>query len=144
MADERRWVYYDTELNGYAVDDAERPLSLHDLDTRLATGATVTMRANPMLHNWGPELLMSFLRGHPVKVYAMRNAVTAFDDDRRFGALNALHPILSRLPSPLDRAFDVMTGDAAVRYRLDPAPGPPASGALLQLSASRDGSAPSP
>lgn len=139
LTDAEDWVYFDTELNGYAVDDAGEPLSLLELDTHLAQGEAVRVLASTRYRDISAEQLLFFVRTHPIQLYTMKNTLRAFDPDRRFGVLNGARPVLARLPSPLDRAVDTLTGDGAPRLAVVPAPPAPAPGAALRVSASPGG-----
>lgn len=143
LTDTRQWVYFDTQLNGFAVDDTGRALSLQELDEHLARGEMVNVMASTRYHDMNAEQLMHFVRTHPIQLYTMRNTLRAFDADHRFGRMNRARPLLARLPSPLDRAIDALAGDAGPRLTLVPAPAGPAPGASLRLSANPGGSAPS-
>jgi hypothetical protein len=123
----QKWFYYDATLNGYAVSPAGEPLSLVELNDYLARDADVTVIGNTTQFDFGPNDFLRLLRTNPQQVYAFDNRLRPQDPDRRFGALHFAYPLFSRLPSPIDRVMDAITGDAGTRYVVrapGPAPGP--------------------
>ena len=132
----RRWLYYDTGLNGYAVGDNGEPLSLTALNEQLASGRDVGVVANPTRHDWDTATFLSFLRRHQLQVFSTNNQLRGLDADRRFGPLHFAYSFFSRLPRPLARVVDAVTGDAGPRLLLSKQPPPPAERANLHLTAS--------
>lgn len=130
-----KWFYYDATLNGYAVDEIGTPLSLVELNRRLATGDDVAMVASDRHFDWTPAEFLAFLRQNRLQMYSLNNELRSQDPDRRFGPLNFGYSVLSHLPRPLDRVFDAVTGDAERRYVIRPGAPAPASTANLHLSA---------
>ncbi len=136
VPDKGRWLYYDVSLNGYAVDGRGEPLSLLELDGHLAEGSDVAIVADAGYQDWDTSTFMSFLREHQLQVFSLKNDLRTLDADRRFGPLHFAMPLLSRLPRPLDRVVDTLTGDAEPRLVMSKRPPPPAARATLHLSAS--------
>lgn len=135
----RRWIYYDVGLNGYAVDEAGEPLSLAALNDRLASGSDVGIVASPQYHDWDTTQFLSFLREHQLQVFSLNNRLRGLDPDRRFGRLHFAYALFSKLPRPLDRVVDTVTGDSGPRMVLSRRPSPPAAQARLHLTASPRG-----
>jgi hypothetical protein len=138
-----KWFYYDATLNGYAADAHGRPLSLVEINDHLAVGEDVAMVVSPEHYDWTPSQFLEFLRQNRQQVYALDNRLREHDPDRRFGPLNFGYLWLSRLPRPLDRVVDTLTGDAERRYIAHPSSDAPASAARMHLSASPFAQAPS-
>jgi hypothetical protein len=136
-----KWFYYDATLNGYAADGQGRPLSLMEINDQLALGDDVAMVANAEHYDWDTSQFLEFLRLNRQQVYALDNRLREHDPDRRFGPLNFGYAWFSRLPRPLDRVVDSLTGDAERRYVARSTP--PASTARMHLSASPFEPAPS-
>jgi hypothetical protein len=134
--DTGRWFYYDVGLNGYALDEQGEPMSLLELDEHLANGRDVAIVADTAHQDWDTATFMSFLRQHQQQVFSLNNELRTLDADRRFGRLNFAYPLLSKLPQPLDRVVDALTGDAAPRLVLSKRPPPPSDRATLHLTAS--------
>ena len=97
LRDEHRWVYYDTEYNGYAEATDGTPLSLLELDTRLARGESVRIVNSGRSPHWDATQLLSLMRANPLRIYSVRNRLCDFDPERRFGALNVARRWLERL-----------------------------------------------
>lgn len=143
LPDTRQWVYYDVGLNGYAVDGTGQPLSLAALDQRLASGTDVAVVASSQYQDWDTTTFMDVLRQQPLQVFSLDNRLRPLDPDKRFGSLHFAHSVLSKLPRPLDKVVDAVTGDAGPRWKLS-TPARPSARAALHLSASPDAQAPSP
>jgi len=139
-----KWFYYDATLNGYATGASGEPLSLTEINEHLARGDDLAMVASAEHHDWSADDLLAFLRLNRLQVYALDNRLREQDPDRRFGVLHFGYALLSRLPRPLDRVADAITGDAARRFVARPALGPPAPAARIHISASPTAPAPSP
>lgn len=135
----RRWIYYDVGLNGYAVDETGEPLSLAALNDRLAKGRDVGVVASAQYHDWDTGQFLSFLREHQLQVFSLNNRLRMLDPDRRFGRLHFAYDLFSKLPQPLDRVMDAVTGDSGPRMVLSQKPSPPAAEAKLHLTASPRG-----
>lgn len=144
LNDWRRWLYYDISLNGFATDDRGEPLSLNELNEQLAAGHDVSITGSSQARDWDTTMFLNFLRAAPRQVYSLNNELLPLEPDRRFGRLHFAHPLLSRLPRPLDRIVDAITGDARPRLVLSRPTPPPASQASMHLSASPVGLAPFP
>ena len=106
-----RWIYYDMNLNGYAVDDEGMPLSIAAVRSNLLTNENVRPIVHAQLHDWTFEQFREALRAFPVETYALNNRLLYFEAGRRFGALNRLGWLLARLPPPLDRVMDNLAGE---------------------------------
>lgn len=106
-----RWIYYDMNLNGYAVDDEGTPLSIAAVRSNLLTNEGVRPLSNAALRDWNFDEFRAAVRAFPVEVYALNNRMLYFEAGRRFGRLNRLGWLLSRLPTPLDRVMDNVVGD---------------------------------
>ncbi|MBP6716510.1 MAG: hypothetical protein KA205_06590 [Acidobacteria bacterium] len=141
--DRSRWMYYDVGLNGYAVDDTGQPLSLDELNRLLADGADVAIVASTQHQDWNASTFLTFLREHSLQVVSVNNELRGLDADRRFGPLNFAYGLLSRLPRPLDRVIDALTGDSAPRLVLADRTPPPADTARLHVIASLNAAGPS-
>jgi hypothetical protein len=138
-----KWFYYDATLNGYAEGAGGQPLSLVEINEHLASGEDVTMVANTRSFDWNADEFLEALRANPFQVYSLDNRLRAQDPDRRFGVLNFSYPVLSKLPKPLDRMVDAVTGDSGRRLVARPATPPPSSAARMHVSASQFAEAPS-
>jgi hypothetical protein len=141
--DLRKWFYYDATMNGYAVSADGTPLTLVELNESLALGGDVTVVTNPTRRDWGPDEFLRFLRQNQLQVYGFNSKLRDQDPDRRFGALHFGYALLSRLPRPLDRVVDAVTGDAGRRYVVRPNAAAPAPSARLRVIASPIAPAPS-
>lgn len=139
----RKWFYYDATLNGYAANASGEPLSLTEINEHLARGDDLGMVASEDQHDWDANTFLTFLRLNRLQVYALDNRLREQDPDRRFGALNFGFSLFSKLPRPLDRVVDAVTGDAARRFIARPAASAPASSARIHLNAIPIGLAPS-
>ena len=140
----QKWFYYDATLNGYAADGSGEPLSLVEINQRLARGDDLGMVASQNQHDWDASQFLAFLRLNRLQVYALDNRMRGEEPDRRFGVLHFGYAVFARLPRPLDRVVDAVTGDAARRFVVRPNVQPPASSARIHATASPSGQAPSP
>ncbi|TAK12447.1 MAG: hypothetical protein EPO35_11385 [Acidobacteria bacterium] len=129
----RKWFYYDATLNGYAAANSGEPLSLVELNERLARGDDVAMVASEKYTDWSAEQFLAFLRLNRLQVYSLNNRMRGQDPDRRFGILNFGYAWLSQLPRPLDRVVDAVTGDGGRRFVVRGGSPPPASAARMHL-----------
>lgn len=108
----RRWFYYDMNLNGYAVDDDYKtPLSIGALRANLLTGENLRMVSNLEQNDYTLAEFEQEIRDFPVEWYVLSNRSLNKEPGRRFGPLNRFQPWLVRLPNPLDRILDNLTGD---------------------------------
>lgn len=106
-----RWFYYDMNLNGYFHDDdGVTPLSVAGVRSSLLTGEDVHPTANPVLHDYTPDDLMSVVRSFPVETYVLNNDYRRWSPDRRFGLFNRYYAAIAALPHPVDRIIDNLTG----------------------------------
>jgi hypothetical protein len=137
----RKWFYYDATLNGYATGASGEPLSLIEINEHLARGDDLAMVASEKHFDWDPSQFLAFLRLNRLQVYAFDNRLRGQDPDRRFGVLHFGYPLLSRLPKPIDRVVDAVTGDAARRFVAEPAPPAPAPAARIHVTATPIGQA---
>jgi hypothetical protein len=140
----RKWFYYDATLNGYAAGPAGEPLSLVEINEHLARGDDLEMVASADRFDWDASQFLEFLRLNRLQVYALDNRLREQDPDRRFGALHFGYSLLSRLPRPIDRIFDAVTGDAARRFVATPAVPAPAPAARIHVTAIPSAQAASP
>ncbi len=140
----RKWFYYDATLNGYAADTSGEPLSLVEINEHLARGDDLAMVSSEDHFDWDANQFLAFLRLNRLQVYSLDNRLRGQDPDRRFGPLHFGYSWLSRLPRPLDRVVDAVTGDAARRFIARPSAPPPASTARIHVSASPIVQAPFP
>jgi hypothetical protein len=140
----RKWFYYDATLNGYAARPSGEPMSLIEINEHLARGDDLQMVASEQHFDWDASQFLSFLRLNRLQVYALDNRLRGQDPDRRFGVLNFGYSWLSRLPRPIDRVFDAVTGDASRRFVAEPAAPAPAPTARIHVTASPIGQAASP
>lgn len=117
----RRWMYYDMNVNGYFKDDDGTPLSIASVRANLLTDEALYVVANddPRFHDWTKKEFQTALQDFPVEWYALNNSLAAFEPDVRFGPLNPLYRILSRLPTPLDAIADNLTGARDRRLVVD-------------------------
>jgi hypothetical protein len=102
------------------------------------------MVASDRHFDWDAADFLAFLRLNRLQVYALDNRLRGQDPDRRFGVLNFGYTWLSRLPRPIDRVFDAVTGDAARRFVAQPAAPAPAPTARIHVTAIPIGQAVSP
>ena len=107
-----RWFYYDMNLNGYAVDDDHKtPLSIGALRANLLTGENLRVVANLKENDFTLSDFEEAIRDFPIEWYVLSNRSLNKEPGRRFGPLNRFRPWLVRLPNPLDRMLDNLTGD---------------------------------
>jgi len=129
-----RWLYYGGAINGYAGGEDGELLSLAELNEHLARGRDVGMVAHPTLHDWNTSTFLWFLRQHQLQVFSTNNELRTLDADRRFGRLHFAYELFLRLPRPLARVVDALTGDAGARLMLSNRPPAPAERANLHLT----------
>lgn len=140
----RKWFYYDATLNGLAEKPSGEPLSLVEIDDRVASGQALNMVSSDEHFDWSAAEFLQSLRVNRLQVYSLDSRLRGQDPDRRFGGLHFGYALLSRLPKPLDRLFDAVTGDAGRRFIAAPRPSAAAAQAHVSLSASPSGQALSP
>ncbi len=110
--DERRWFYYDMNLNGYAFDeDSHRALSIAALRSNVLTGEDVHFELNAAANDYTPAEFTETLRAYPIEWYVLSNRSLNKEAGKRFGPLHRFGRALARLPDPLDRIVDNLTGD---------------------------------
>ncbi len=112
----RKWIYYDSNYNGYAVDAANRPLSIADLRGRFKSGQPFTAVGNPNLRidatpfESDSQQYPSSLNNFPYFVYVLNNDFSYFEEGKRFGRLNGAYPFLINLPGGIRTALDRVFG----------------------------------
>ncbi len=105
-----RWMYYDMNLNGYGVGEDGTPLSISTLRAHLLTGQDIHLVANAERHDWTPAEFEALLHDYPIEWYVLNNDLLRMEPGQRFGRLNRFYPTLIRLPHPLQRLADNLSG----------------------------------
>ncbi len=106
-----RWIYYDVNVNAFAVNAAGAPLSLSALrQAASATGDPVKFETGAVPAPWTVAQLLPFFRLYPITWYTLNDQALYMEPDRRFGPLHRWSSVLSRLPYPLDRLLDNLVG----------------------------------
>lgn len=116
--DEQRWIYFDVNLNGYAMAEG-RALSAIDLRTRTARGAGITLVSNPRHRNWSEEEFARLHDSFNHDWYLMSNEVEVYLPGRRFGRLHAAQPLIFLLPYGGQRLADKLFTGQQTRLAVD-------------------------
>ncbi|MEI6244861.1 MAG: transglutaminase domain-containing protein [Acidobacteriota bacterium] len=109
--DAQRWFYYDMNMNGYAADANGRTLSIAALRSNLLTGENLHLEASLTVGDFTKEEFEQAVRDFPIEWYVLSNHSLNKEPGRRFGKLNRFHTWFERLPNPIDRVLDNLTGD---------------------------------
>ena len=105
----KKWVYYDTNYNGYALDKDNIPLSCGEIQKAIEVGWPMSYVGNPIL-NIDSRILRSSLKYFPNRVHFFRNDDDYYNEKSRFGPLNSIHFLIRRLPIKVQNIFDFLIG----------------------------------
>lgn len=111
--DAGQWIYFDVNMNGYAVADGS-PLSALQLRERVTRGLDIGFVSTPGLRNWSEAEFARVHAEHSFDWHVMSNRLEIYSPGRRFGRLQAAYGLLMRLPYGAQRAVDrLLTGSRA-------------------------------
>lgn len=119
--DAAQWIYFDVNLNGYAMAEG-RALSALELRERVSRGEPVSYLSTPGLRNWSEAQFDRVFAAHSFDWHVMTNRLEIYAPGRRFGRLHAAYGIFMRMPYGAQRAADrLLTGRGsrlAVRHAI--------------------------
>jgi len=118
----KKWVYFDTNSNGYFKNHEDVPLSAEEAAIAGKNNSSyveaVSMFTDKVQNNNEIRDLYSLIQTM-WPWYLSDNRFLYFEPERRFGRLNFLYPFISKLPFKLDRIFDQTFGDSESRLITD-------------------------
>jgi hypothetical protein len=119
--DEQRWIYFDVNLNGFAVM-GDSALSAADLRAEGAASPRVRFASTPGERAWDEAAFIREYAKSAFDWYAMSNDLRRYEPDRRFGMLAPARGLLTALPFKVQRALDLTLGSPQTRVRLASTP----------------------